>query len=100
MIHKLQDGNLALGIPKGSLLENTVELFDRAGYRLTVSARGYFPGIDDEQIAAVMFRAQEMSRYVADGVVDAGITGSDWVVENGSDVVEVAELVYARQNFR
>jgi ATP phosphoribosyltransferase len=96
----LQDGNLALGIPKGSLQENTVELFARAGYRLTVSARSYFPGIDDDQITAVMFRAQEMSRYVADGVIDAGITGNDWVIENGSDVVEVAELVYARQNFR
>ncbi len=100
VIHELPDGNLALGIPKGSLQENTIELFRRAGYRLTVSSRSYFPVIDDEEITPVMFRAQEMSRYVADGVLDAGITGNDWVVENGSDVVEVAELGYGNQNFR
>ena len=100
MIHRLHEGSLALGIPKGSLQENTVELFARAGYRLTVSSRSYFPRIDDDQIRPVMFRAQEMSRYVADGVIDAGITGNDWVIENGSDVVEVAELVYAKQSFR
>jgi len=100
VIGKVRDGVLALGIPKGSLQENTVELFARAGYRLQVSSRSYFPRIDDEQISPVMFRAQEMSRYVADGVIDAGITGNDWVIENGSDVVEVTELVYAKQNFR
>jgi len=100
VIHRLHEGSLALGIPKGSLQENTVELFARAGYRLTVSSRSYFPRIDDDQIRPVMFRAQEMSRYVADGVIDAGITGNDWVIENGSDVVEVAELVYAKQSFR
>jgi len=91
---------LALGIPKGSLQDSTVELFHRAGYRIAVSQRSYFPSVDDEEIAAVMFRAQEMSRYVADGVLDAGITGNDWIAENGSDVVEVAELVYARQRYQ
>ena len=91
---------LALGIPKGSLQDSTVELFQRAGYRLSVSQRSYFPTVDDEEIAAVMFRAQEMSRYVSDGIIDAGITGNDWIAENGSDVVEVAELVYARRRFQ
>ncbi|KKK54293.1 hypothetical protein LCGC14_3086200 [marine sediment metagenome] len=97
---RLREGTLALGIPKGSLQENTVELFRRAGYRLSMSSRSYFPGIDDDEISPVMFRAQEMSRYVADGVIDAGITGSDWIVENDSDVVEGVELVYGKQNFR
>ena len=100
MINKLKKGSLALGIPKGSLQGSTVELFRRAGYRLSVGDRSYFPGIDDERISPVMFRAQEMSRYVADGVIDAGITGSDWIAENGSEVVEVAELIYAKQNAR
>ena len=95
-----EPGRLALGIPKGSLQDSTVELFHRAGYRIAVSQRSYFPSVDDEEIAAVMFRAQEMSRYVADGVLDAGITGNDWIAENGSDVVEVAELVYARQRYQ
>ena len=95
-----EPGKLALGIPKGSLQDSTVELFRRAGYRIAVSHRSYFPSVDDDEIAAVMFRAQEMSRYVADGVLDAGITGNDWIAENGSDVVEVAELVYARQRYQ
>ncbi len=91
---------LALGIPKGSLQESTADLFRRAGYRLSFPSRSYFPGIDDDDITVVMFRAQEMSRYVEDGVLDVGITGSDWIIENGSDVVEVAELVYAKSSFR
>lgn len=91
---------LALGIPKGSLQDNTVELFQRAGFKVTISSRSYFPSMDDPDITAVMFRAQEMSRYVADGVIDVGITGNDWIEENESDVVEVAELVYAKRNLQ
>ncbi len=91
---------LVLGIPKGSLQDSTLDLFSRAGYDVRVSSRSYFPSIDDEEVSAIMFRAQEMSRYVADGVLDAGLTGIDWVRENGSDVVEVAELVYSKQQMR
>jgi ATP phosphoribosyltransferase len=87
---------LRLGIPKGSLQDSTVDLFAKAGYRITVNDRSYFPTIDDPTIEVVMFRAQEMSRYVADGVIDVGLTGSDWIQENGSDVLEVAELVYSK----
>ena len=87
---------LRIGIPKGSLQDATVDLFDRAGYHVGVSSRSYTPQIDDPQMSAVMFRAQEMSRYVEDGVLDMGITGHDWVVENGSDVHEVCELAYSK----
>ncbi len=97
MVHKAADDMLVLGIPKGSLQDSTLDLFRRAGYDIRVSSRSYFPAIDDEKTSAIMFRAQEMSRYVEDGVVDVGLTGRDWVLENGSDVVEVAELVYAKQ---
>jgi len=96
-MQKTSENKLALGIPKGSLQESTVDLFRRAGYALSVSGRSYFPSIDDEQMRVIMFRAQEMSRYVEDGVVDVGITGSDWIAENESDVVEAAELVYAKR---
>jgi ATP phosphoribosyltransferase len=85
-----------LGIPQGSLHESTLDLFARAGYNISVSARGYAPGIDDEKMGVMMFRAQEMARYVEDGVIDAGLTGYDWIVENDADVVEVVELVYAK----
>ncbi|MHC4294215.1 MAG: ATP phosphoribosyltransferase [Planctomycetota bacterium] len=94
---KTAEDKLVLGIPKGSLQESTLDLFERAGYRISVPARSYFPSIDDEQISVVLFRAQEMSRYVEDGVLDAGLTGYDWIMENGSDVTEVAELVYSKQ---
>jgi ATP phosphoribosyltransferase len=87
---------LRLGIPKGSLQDATVDLFQRAGYRIDVSSRSYYPTIDDPDMAAVMFRSQEMSRYVEEGVVDFGICGHDWVVENESDVHEVCELQYSR----
>jgi ATP phosphoribosyltransferase len=87
---------LRLGIPKGSLQDATVDLFDRAGYRIGISSRSYYPTIDDPTMAAVMFRSQEMSRYVEDGVIDIGICGHDWVVENGSDIHEVCELAYSR----
>ena len=97
MLSKSFENKLVLGIPKGSLQDSTVEMFQRAGFRLNLSSRSYFPGIDDDRMAVIMFRAQEMSRYVEDGVLDVGITGSDWIVENGSQVVEVAELVYSKQ---
>ena len=87
---------LRLGIPKGSLQDATVDLFYRAGYRIDVSSRSYYPQIDDPGMTAVMFRSQEMSRYVEDGVIDFGICGHDWVVENNSDVHEVCELQYSR----
>ncbi len=93
---KLHDALLRIGIPKGSLQDATIDLFDRAGYDITIPSRSYFPRIDDPEIAAVMFRAQEMSRYVEDGVIDLGITGHDWIVENNSDVHEVCELRYSR----
>jgi len=96
MKSKLQKALLRIGVPKGSLQDATIDLFDRAGYDVTVPSRSYFPQIDDPDLAAVMFRAQEMSRYVEDGVIDLGITGHDWVIENGSDVHEVCELKYSR----
>ena len=96
----MPEDKLALGVPKGSLQQSTVDLFRRAGFDLVIPERSYFPDIDDEDIAVIMFRAQEMSRYVEDGVIDVGITGRDWIVENGSDVVEVAELVYSKQSLR
>ena len=90
---------LKLGIPKGSLENATVDLFRRAGFNIQVSSRSYFPSIDDAEIECMLIRAQEMARYVEDGVLDAGLTGFDWVVENDSDVVKVADLIYAKQSF-
>jgi len=87
---------LRIGVPKGSLQDSTIDLFARAGYDIRVRDRSYFPSIDDPDMQCIMFRAQEMSRYVEDGVVDVGITGHDWVVENESDVHEVCELAYSR----
>lgn len=87
---------LKLGLPAGSLQKATIELFSKAGFDILDSERSYLPRIDDEQIQLIMLRAQEMSRYVADGVLDAGITGYDWIMENGSDVVEVCELAYSK----
>jgi len=89
-----------LGIPKGSLEASTIALFQRAGWRLDVGDRSYFPEIDDELIECLMCRPQEMSRYVENGVLDAGITGKDWVAENDSDVRVVADLVYSRSSRR
>jgi len=91
---------LRLGLPKGSLQESTFDLFRRAGFHISVSGRNYFPSINDPQIEVIMFRAQEMSRYVQDGVIDLGLTGYDWICENGSDVIEVAELVYSKTTSR
>lgn len=90
---------LKLGIPKGSLENATVDLFRRAGYNITTSSRSYFPAIDDPDIECMLIRAQEMARYVEDGVLDAGLTGRDWVEENDADVVTVADLIYAKQSF-
>lgn len=87
---------LKLGIPTGSLQKATIELFGKAGFHILDSKRSYLPRIDDEQIQLTMLRAQEMSRYVEDGVIDAGITGYDWITENGSDVVEICELAYSK----
>ena len=87
---------LRFGIPKGSLQQSTIELLDRAGYNISTTNRSYAPDIDDPEIECVMFRAQEMSRYVEDGVIDLGITGHDWIIENGSDVHEVCELHYSK----
>jgi len=87
---------LRIGLPKGSLQDATIDLFDRAGYGVTVLSRSYFPSIDDPELQAVLFRAQEMSRYAEDGVIDLGITGRDWIEENGSDVQEVCELTYSK----
>jgi ATP phosphoribosyltransferase len=87
---------LRFGLPKGSLQDASVELFRRAGYQVNIRERSYFPSVDDPSMQRVMFRAQEMSRYVEDGVLDAGITGHDWVIENESDVHEVCELTYSK----
>lgn len=90
---------LKLGLPKGSLQEATFKIFRKAGFNLNLSSeRSYFPSIDDVQIEPVLLRAQEMSRYVEDGALDCGITGNDWVMENGSDVLRLAELNYAKQS--
>lgn len=90
---------LKLGIPKGSLENATIELFRRAGYNLTTSSRSYFPIVDDPEIECMLIRAQEMARYVEDGILDAGITGLDWVQENEAAVHSVCDLVYAKQSF-
>jgi ATP phosphoribosyltransferase len=87
---------LKLGIPKGSLQESTAELFAKAGWRISVSSRSYYPAIDDPEIECMMVRAQEMARYVESGALDAGLTGKDWILETGADVEEIAELVYSK----
>ena len=90
---------LTLGLPKGSLQESTFELFRKAGYNISVSSRSYFPSVDDPEISVVLLRAQEISVYVERAVLDAGVTGKDWIEENSSDVHEVSELVYAKSGF-
>jgi ATP phosphoribosyltransferase len=96
---------LKLGIPKGSLQESTVQLFARAGFNIYVSSRSYFPSIDDPEIECMLIRAQEMARYVCDGVLDAGLTGQDWIAEHrlgahdGHSLTPIADLVYAKQSF-
>mgnify|MGYP001199288592 CR=1 FL=1 len=87
---------LKLGIPKGSLEEATVKLFGRAGYNIRIKSRSYFPSIDDDEIECMLIRAQEIARYVENGVLDAGLTGKDWILENRADVKEIAPLVYSK----
>jgi ATP phosphoribosyltransferase len=87
---------LKLGVPKGSLQDSTVELFARAGWRISVNSRSYYPAIDDPEIECMLVRAQEMARYVEHGGLDCGLTGNDWIVESGADVQEIAELVYSK----
>lgn len=87
---------LKLGLPKGSLQESTFKLFEKAGYRIQVGSRSYYPSIDDPDIECILVRAQEMARYVDQGIFDVGLTGKDWVLEQDADVVEVAELRYAK----
>ena len=90
---------LKLGLPKGSLQDATLELFRRAGFEIKVNSRSYFPSIDDDEVECMLIRAQEMARYVEDGILDAGLTGHDWILENEADVVELADLIYAKQTF-
>ncbi len=91
---------LVLGLPKGSLQEATFAMLQKAGFKVSVGSRSYVPNVDDPEIEARLIRAQEISRYVELGVLDAGITGLDWIQENGSDVHEVADLIYAKQGMR
>jgi ATP phosphoribosyltransferase len=91
---------LKLGIPKGSLEENTVDLFKKAGWRITYDSRSYFPDVDDPEISCTLVRAQEISRYIEDGTLDLGLTGIDWILENSSDVVTVQDLIYSKVSTR
>lgn len=91
---------LKLGIPKGSLESNTIELFKRAGWKISYDERSYFPAVDDEEMACYLIRAQEMARYVEDGTLDLGLTGMDWIVENNAEVTVVQDLVYSKASRR
>jgi len=91
---------LKLGIPKGSLQESTIYLFNKAGYKIDVKERSYYPTIDDDEIEPILIRAQEMGRYVERGVLDAGLTGKDWIFETESDVEVVADLIYSKRGFQ
>ncbi len=88
---------IKLGLPKGSLQESTFRLLKKAGFNISVSSRSYFPAIDDREIEPILIRAQEIPRYVEEGVIDAGITGKDWIMDSLAKIVEVADLVYAKQ---
>jgi len=102
MTDRLPESTLRIGLPSGSMQTSTIELFGRAGYPISVDGRSVFPRFDDDKISAVLFRAQEISRYVVDNIVDCGLTGHDWIVENGNeqDVVEICELTYSRASSR
>ncbi len=91
---------LKIGLPKGSLQESTLKLFRKAGYHISISARSYYPSFDDHEIEAMLIRAQEMARYVEDGILDCGLTGKDWILEQNAVVHEVAELIYAKEGLR
>src|SRR5690242_17051820 len=90
---------LKLGIPKGSLENATIDLFRRAGFNITTSSRSYFPAIDDPETECMLIRAQEMARYAEDGVLDAGLTGRDWIAESEAQIETIANLIYAKQSF-
>lgn len=96
----MPDRVLNLGLPAGSLQEATAELFRKAGYKINFASRSYYPSIDDDEIECLLIRAQEMARYVSEGVLDAGITGFDWIQETNADVVEVCELVFSKVSRR
>ncbi|HWB53376.1 MAG TPA: ATP phosphoribosyltransferase [Tepidisphaeraceae bacterium] len=98
MNDRLPESTLRLGFPSGSMQNSTIELFARAGYKVSIPERSVFPRVDDDKISGVLFRSQEISRYVADGLIDCGLCGWDWIVENGNeaDVIEIAELTYSR----
>src|SRR5512135_950908 len=91
---------LNIGLPKGSLQESTLKLFRKAGYHISVSSRSYYPVFDDPEIESMLIRAQEMARYVESGILDSGLTGLDWIMEQAADVKEVAELNYAKEGLR
>ena len=91
---------LKLGLPKGSLQEATTRIFKKAGFNISTSERSYFPIVDDSEIEAILIRAQEMARYVYDGVLDCGLTGKDWIMENGVQVIEVVDLIYAKSGMK
>jgi ATP phosphoribosyltransferase len=96
----MSDNTLRLGLPKGSLQESTLDLLRRAGFPFKTSSRSYFPSIDDDEINGMLVRAQEMARYVEEGVFDAGFTGKDWIIETSSDVVAVEDLIYSKASMR
>lgn len=96
----MPDNTLKLGIPAGSLQEATAQLFKRAGYNITFSSRSYYPTIDDKEIECLLIRAQEMARYVEQGILDAGFTGYDWVLETNAQVVEICELMFSKVSRR
>jgi len=91
---------LKLGLPKGSLEKSTYKLFEKAGFRITAPSRSYYPTVDDDELEIILFRPQEMSRYVEDGIIDAGLTGYDWILENSSKVETITELTYSKQTNR
>ena len=91
---------LRLGLPKGSLQESTLKLFRKAGYHISISSRSYYPSFDDPEIEAMLIRAQEMAGYVENGIIDCGLTGKDWIMEQNVSVHEVAELIYAKEGLR
>ncbi len=99
-LNDIGDHVLKIGLPKGSLQESTFRLLAKAGYHFSVSSRSYFPSIEDDEIQAILIRAQEIARYVEDGVFDVGLTGKDWILENRADVVEIDSLTYSKATMR
>lgn len=100
MADKSNKNILKLGLPKGSLQEATIEIFRKAGIRISAGDRSYFPYCDDDEIEIMLIRSQEMGKYVQDGLFDAGLTGQDWILETGAKVEEVCELTYGKSGFR